>query len=169
MTVMDLPWILARCKEDGDCVLWRLGTKDNGRPVYKPLLPDGRRPSIQVARVMWELTRGPIAPGLCVTFTCGNPRCLHHLEAVTKGEIISRMWRRPDNKARRTSAVTKTARQRGKLDMEKARYIRASRSTLKEIAQELGICWQLASRVRRGEAWKEPNPYAQLMGTRSPA
>jgi hypothetical protein len=155
-------WIRLRCTEDGDCLLWKLGVSATKRPIYKPLQDDGRRPTVQIARKWWEATRGPIPKGKCVTYTCGNPRCIEHLELITKGEAIRRAWKRPDYHAKRTQAVTTTARKRGKLDLEKARYIRNSPATLMEVAAELGICFQLASRVRRGEAWKERSPFAGL-------
>lgn len=163
-------WIRARCKEDGDCLLWRLGVKDSGRPTYRAKLVDGRRPSIQIARKWWELTRGPIPKGRCVTVTCGNPRCLEHLELVTRSEVNSRLWQNAATRAKKTRALTESGKRRAKLDMEKARYIRESNATLKEVAQELGISFQLASRVRRGIAWKEQaSPFAGLFAANDSA
>lgn len=162
MTMFSEEWIAARCEEDGDCLLWKLQVSDSKRPIYKPLQPDGRKPSIQVARKVWERKHGPIPPGMLITVSCGNPRCLEHLEMITTAERNSRQWRAQDNRARKTRAVTATGRKRAKLDMEKARYIRASDATIKEVAQELGVSFQLVSRVRRGVAWKDANPFGGL-------
>jgi hypothetical protein len=117
-------------------------------------------------RVVWERVRGPIPAGKVVTVTCGCDRCLNqkHMTLTTKSDVLRATMKRPDVAIRKALAVTKKRRSLGKLDMDKARYIRASDKTLQVVADELGISATMACRVRRNESWRElvADPFSGL-------
>jgi hypothetical protein len=159
---VSMEWIEGRCEEDADCLLWRGSAKPGGSPVASMRI-DGRNTQLQIRREVWELTRGRIPAGKFVANDCTNPRCLNHLKLITSADRSKRLWMKPDVRSRMLANMTRAARETSKMDMEKARYVRASAATLKEVAAELGISFQLASQIRRGVRWKEEgNPFAGL-------
>lgn len=163
--MFSMEWITLRCARDEDtgCLLWRQGTNPSGAPISTKLLPDGRKPTLQMRRVVWEHRHGPIPAGMVVAVSCGHARCLQHLEAITKAEVIRREWADTALRAKLTAGATRAGRARGKLDIEKAREIRNSNQTLEEVADQFGISVTLASLVRRGERWREDaSPFAGL-------
>lgn len=164
MTIYTEAWLAERTTDDAGCQIWNLQINRYKAPITRTSASDGPRKMLQVRRVVWEMRNGPIPDGLMVTVSCGNPRCVKCLELVTFSEVNRRTWQRPDIRARRVEAFTRSSRAlRAKLDMEKARYIRATDKTLVEVAAELGISVNLASNVRRGVAWREEgNPFAGL-------
>lgn len=165
MSLFSMDWIRLRCREDEDtgCLLWRQAVNHSGSPVAAKVLTDGKKTTVQLRRQVWEHRHGPVPEGMLVTFSCKHARCLHHLELVTKAEVIRRKWTKTDARAKQIAGMTKAGRERSALDMEKAREIRNSDETLKKIAARLGISVSLASLVRRGVRWKEPaNPFAGL-------
>lgn len=160
-----LDWVKARCTEDGDCLIWKNRTSEDGRPLARSYQGDGKRGTTRdVARAHWEAVNGPVPEGLFVASSCGNPRCLNleHRELIDRSEVNRRAWRKPDVRARRLVKITERSRGRGKLTLELARDIRSSGETLKEVAARLGISIETASNVRRGEAWREVSPFAGL-------
>lgn len=160
-----LDWIELRCRRDEDtgCLLWRQLVNPSGAPVATKLTPDGRKPTVQVRREVWEQRHGPIPDGFLVAVSCGNPRCLEHLELITKSEVMRRQWARTDVRAKRTAGVTRASRKHAKVDMETAREIRASNETLEQVAERLAISTTLASMIRRGVRWQElADPFAGL-------
>jgi hypothetical protein len=162
-----MEWIRLRCRRDEDtgCLLWRQGVNPSNAPVASCRQEDGRKPTFQLRRVVWETRNGPIPDGKVVAVTCGHARCLMHLELITKAEVISREWKKTSARAKLTAGATRTGRARGKLDMEKARAIRSSNDTLEVEAAKHGVSITLVSLVRRGERWVEPaNPFAGLGG-----
>lgn len=167
---MTAEWVAARCDEDGDCLLWKYAATGSNQPRYSIKGPMGKTTSVQLRRVVWERETGkPIPKGKVVTVNCGCSLCLNfdHMELITKAEVIRLVWQRPDSKARKSLAATKSMRCRGKLDMEKARYIRSSDKTLRELADELGVSTSLVGAVRQGLRWRETaaNPFAGLFAS----
>lgn len=159
---LSLEYIMTRCEEDCDCLVWKGNTKPSGSPVANERV-DGKNYQVQIRRQMWTLTRGPIPEGRFVTNACTNPRCLAHLKLITPAERNRRLWKRPDIRSKIVASMTRNARQSAKIDMEKARYIRSSNATLKSLSIELGISHQLVSQIRRGTRWKDTfNPFAGL-------
>lgn len=71
----------------GECWLWAGARLDAG---YGYLEVDGKR--VLAHRVSYELTYGPIPPGLVIDHLCRMPQCINpaHLEAVTWAENIAR-------------------------------------------------------------------------------
>jgi hypothetical protein len=159
-------WLAERCHDDGGCQVWDRRVDRHGAPVATTPMVDGQRNLFRVRRSVWELRKGPIPDGLYVVNFCGNSRCVRCLQVATFSDVNSQTWARPDTRARRIKAMKQGARaSRGKLDMDKARYIRGTNKTLEQVAEELGISIQLASTVRRGLTWQEEcNPFAGLGG-----
>jgi hypothetical protein len=163
MKALTLESIAARSIEDGDCLLWDRSTDTKGIPRMTVKLEDGKATTVQIRRAVWELKTGKKVPaGMRVTVSCGRKLCLEHLELIPPGEVVSRTAQRADVQSKRVLAGLKS-RERAKLDMETARYIREDDKTGAAIAQELGIAATTVSRVRRGVAWRESsNPFVGL-------
>lgn len=160
-------WIEARCDEEGDCLVWR-GNCDCGRPRYR-FRDEGLDSSLHLRPVAWKVVKKrALNARECLTMACGNSRCLNpsHMRVTTKQKVLERTNQRPITVRIRHAAITRTIRaQRAKLTMEQARMVRESDRTLTDLAQELGVSFQLLSKVRRGEAWPEieANPFTGLM------
>jgi hypothetical protein len=165
---MTAEWVAERCEEDGDCLMWACASSATQQPRYSIKGPAGKTTSVQMRRVVWERERAPIPVGKMVTTTCGSPLCLNHehMALTTKAAVIKKVWARPDAKVKKFLASIRSRATRGKLDMEKARYIRASNKTLKELAEEFGVSTSLVGGVRQGLRWREAigNPFAGLGG-----
>jgi hypothetical protein len=164
MTAIPMAWIRLRCKADEDtgCLIWQQCVNQSGAPVVTMRTEDGRKPTFQVRRKVWESRHGHIPAGMVVACTCKNSRCLTCLELVTKAEIIRRQWKKPDARAKLTAGATRASRERAKLDADKVRDIRHSNETLEVVAARCGISVSLASAVRRGVRWKERSPFDGL-------
>lgn len=165
MTIpMDWIRLRCRCDEDTDCMLWNQMVSKHGAPITTFLLPDGRKPTQQLRRVVWQHRNGPIPDGLYVTYSCKHSRCLRHLELVSRSELNRRMWSKPDMRARMVAASTKASRANAKVDEEIARQIRNSSDSMGVEAQRYGISQSLVAMIRRGERWRdETNPFARLL------
>ena len=102
---LPLEFILARCEEDGDCLIWKGLVCGSGSPRCTTSR-DKKRVNFQVRREMWEIKYGPVPPKHVLSVSCGNPRCLCHLEAITKRENLRRVAQRPDVKLREVIVAT---------------------------------------------------------------
>lgn len=146
-------------------MLWLQAVSHGGAPVATKRTPDGKKPSVQIRRQVWERRHGPVPEGLVVAVSCGHQTCLTHLETITRAEVVRRQWAKKDERAKLTAAITQASRKRAKTDMQAAREIRASNQTLEVVAAQHGISVTLASLIRRGERWREVgNPFAGLGG-----
>lgn len=143
------------CTEDGGCLLWDGRVSTGGVP---------RRGDRSMRRLVYEAAFGEVPEGLLASTNCGNPRCLTlaHLCTKTKGEVLTDTYACSDLAMRRAVTSTREARKRAKLDIEKAREIRASDETLDQMAARYGVDRTLCSQIRRGTAWKEANPFSGL-------
>jgi hypothetical protein len=168
-----MQWITERCVEDGDCLRWRLSIDTHRHPRYTFKMDTGRRITKGVRRVVYEAFFGFLPPRKLVTTSCGCADCLNpeHLTLTTRSKVISETWKHQATRLKKVRAVQQTSRSiRGKLDMDKARYIRASDKTGYELAKELGVSHTVISRVRNGTAWleAEASPFAGLFAANDP-
>lgn len=158
---MTLDDIKAKCREDGDCLLWTGSCNGSGIPKIKL---DGIHYSAR--RETWKLARGPLKDSELVTVTCGCVRCLNpdHLKKTSKAEVSRLSNARPAVKAKRAASAAKTNRPKfGKINMEIARQIRASDRSGLDWAEELNVSPSLISNVRMNKSWREAgNPFAGL-------
>jgi hypothetical protein len=144
-----LQFLLGKCKEDADCLIWQGSlSKSSGHPKYNDKA---------ARRLVYELAKGRIPAGHYVTVTCDCAACLspEHLRLTTKAEITAKVHSCPTVKAKKVISCAKASRKTGKLTMEKAREIRASNQTCDDLALVYGVDRTLISRVRTNKAWRE--------------
>lgn len=161
-------WLALRCIEEGDCLLWTQSTNDSGQPRYTFRIGD-KSMTKQLRQVVWYMAGKPqLREGQVLTVTCGCQACLNsdHMKPTTMRAVIAKTSRRPDVVRRVTVASAVAHRARAKITMEQADYIRNSDKTLREMSEEFGISIAWASKVRRGEGWRNlrASPFAGLMG-----
>lgn len=163
---LDIRWLLIRCEEEGDCLRWKQAKSGCGQPKYCFKI-EGQQYGRQVRQIAWAMAGNPPLTGNQVmTVTCGNKDCLNHehLKVTTRAAVIAKTARTPDVRRRVMVAASTYRRKTAKITMEQARYIRGSDKTLTQVASELGISVAWASKVRRGEVWRElvASPFAGL-------
>jgi hypothetical protein len=153
------------CNDD-DCWIWA-GATSHGLPSVKRF-KDGEGATVSARRVMYEASRGrALRPSDRVSTRCGNVACLNpeHLKRNSFTDVAKKVAATPAGRAMRVLAGRRSrADSRSKLDMDKARYIRASDKPSRELAQELGVSRTLIDYVRKGDRWREDgaNPFAGL-------
>lgn len=160
-------WLEGRCHEEGDCLVWGGNCGHGQQPRYR-FRDEDLDSSLHLRPIAWRVYGGRELRKIeCLTMACQNPRCLNkgHMRVTTKRQVLQRNSQIPTANLVRHAAITRTIRaQRAKLTMEQARMVRESDRTLTDLAQELGVSFQLLSKVRRGEAWPEiqANPFQGL-------
>jgi hypothetical protein len=99
-------------------------------------------------RVAWELTNGPIPPGLHICHRCDNPPCVTpaHLFVGTNLDNIADKVA----KGRQRGARAGERHHNAKLSDADADGIRASSKMQKELAAEYGVSQSLVSLIRSG-------------------
>lgn len=145
--------IQAKCKEDGDCLLWTGKTNGSGAPVGHG--------SMRVA--YWAAQGKSIPSGKVPVPTCGRPCCLEHLALKSYSQIARESIARPDVQARRMVGSRQRSRAR-KLDAEKVKAIRESDLSQRAKAAIFGVTQGMVSRIERGLAWREPEPVNYFKG-----
>ena len=148
--------IRLRCIEDGECLLWTGNKSEGGHPK----LPGGSG-----RRAVWAAAFGKVPVGKLVTVKCEHVDCLapKHLKLTDKAEVGALVGARVEVRIKKSIASARIQRQRGKLDIDKARAIRASVETCAELAGRYGVHLTLISAVRLNKAWRETaSPFAGL-------
>lgn len=151
--------IRRRCKDDAGCKVWQGYVMKGTTPVISV----GGVPAT-VRRVVFELVQGAVLPDHEVVATCETVLCCEatHLEQITVAERRRRLAIAHNGK--QPARLVNLMRERhGKLDMEKARAIRASEEQAKVLAERYGVSSTLIGYVRRGTSWAEPSPFAGLL------
>lgn len=79
--------LAARCRMEGDCIVWLGAQNGNGYGVIAI-----NRKNQYVHRVTYQMFVGEIPPGMDIDHLCRNRRCINpsHLEATTHRENV---WR----------------------------------------------------------------------------
>ena len=153
------------CPTCGELTFWTGNHKTSMERAVVQM--DGTRYAVR--RASYQITNGlqEIKPGLCVITLCEdqclNPKMLKAVMKVTvvkrsveRGLIHGALHRDAINRARRARAGTK-------MDMEKARDVRASTLTRAELAAQYGISRQSVGMIIAGQAWAErSSPFAGL-------
>lgn len=151
-----------------DCWLWKDGCDDNGEPrlwMFDPHL--GRSHAVsgpRAAAIVAGLTipKGGRAWMGCMNAGCVNPE---HVLVGTMAEwgkwkADNKVWR--DDPVRIAITTATVRRHRAKLDMEKARQIRAMGVKQISMAALFGVSESAISAVVQGNTWRESNPFAGL-------
>ena len=145
--------ILARCTEEGDCLIWP-GAMAQSVPI---IYTNGARATRRSARrALWEMTRGTIPKNRFASCSCGEVRCLAlpHLVLMTKHQIGKRLaatgaLSSPVRKAK-LAAVKQAA---SPLTWDDVKRIREAGNGL-AIAKELGVSQMTVWRIRHMKTWK---------------
>lgn len=156
--MLTLDDILARCTEEGECLLWSQGTTGQGYPcgAFNNLK------SVNVRR--WVAAQcGLEVDGLRVLTRCRHKLCLAtaHLFVLSAGDANRWMARHGELSTPAVCAARAiTARKRPgtKLTMEKARLMRARRdegAVLSVLAGEFGVSPDTAWKVVSNQSWRE--------------
>lgn len=158
-----LSWrqLIARCTEEGDCLLWNQGLVSSGYPQARI---DGR--SQLVARYVYvHLLGKELRKGYVLTTRCGNKLCLAPccLMQITYSERMRRSYA----SGARSTATEYASRQRraveqgiAKCSLEIAEDIRANRMHVpsKQLAAELGVGRTAVDDMKAGRTWRRPLP-----------
>lgn len=148
--------VLARCIEEGDCLVWQ-GAMNNGT---SPVLSFGNR-VYAVRRVMWVGMGKKLDPKRHICSGCGNPACVTPEHAIQKTRGIKRG-------TKKTVAVrhnmAEARRRKARLNWDDVAEIRASDAPVREIARQKSISPDHVRRIQSGQYWNANlnSPFAGL-------
>lgn len=152
-----ITWLEARARQEDGCLVWTMAINSNGHPVASV---DGVR-ARNVRRWLHEQLVGPIDVPLKLVPTCRNLRCVErrHFALLLPGQVNDLLVAegRYDTPAR-LAASQKAGRTNSRntmADARRAREMRADGATLSEISVAVGFSVSVASRVCRGEVWRQ--------------
>lgn len=74
--------LMARCRVDGDCMLWPNKPNPNGG-LYVSI--NGEKKLVR--RVLWEALHGEVLPDRAVSFHCESETCVLHLMLKTVSQV----------------------------------------------------------------------------------
>lgn len=145
--------------QDGDCMLWNLGTNKQGYPQAHL----GGKGGQMVRRYVYSVLLGKtINKGKRISSVCGNRLCCapEHLIQHTHSQTLKRCYQ----DGARSARLEYVRRLEGflkhrpvKLSFEKAREIRARppEVTHAELAREYGVTEHAIRKVRNGSSWRD--------------
>lgn len=152
--------ICGNCIEVGECLEWQGAPNPNG-----VMSVSWKGEKLNVRRVLYEHLHGEVPKTRQVCCTCGNSRCVRHIEALT----ISQKNRRIAKSGKFSTIairakISATMARTSKLSDEAVREIRYWDGKVTEIAKRHGISEAYAHMLRSGKFRKEYNsPFAGLM------
>lgn len=151
-------WIWNQCKECGDCLIWQGAVDGFGTPMMKKGQPRTDSARRVLMRAMGKNTKGRIA-----TTKCGDKRCMaeDHVVLWTRKQLQQRSMAKKSGDVTWSIALRNSGRY--KLDMAKAREIRAAGMTWQEVMERYQVSKNTALGVLNGTHWKEySSPFAGL-------
>lgn len=163
-----LKWLRGYCvPSEGGCMIWNgsCSTSHHGHCA----LPTVRHPVLNrnmPARRAQMMAMGRDISGFICSTSCRNPLCMAEAHAVllTRGELQRLVGPKLSANRVRSAKLAKAARRRSSLTIEQVREMRASGLRATDAARVYGVQLQTASRILRGQAWREyeHNPFAGL-------
>lgn len=96
-------------------------------------------------------------PKQVVTTSCKNISCINpdHLRVLGKKTVFKSSMADYKNPVRSAKLSAYAREHRAKLDMDKARQIRMSDKTHRELALEYNVCKATIGNIKSGKIWKE--------------
>lgn len=155
--MITLDWLYARCRQEGDCLVWTGYLDAFGVPQTRI---DGRaRP---VRRLVWQAARGNLLRGLWVCCTCETKGCVNpdHLEQTHRSTRMRGRFMPVTQRAN----IALARRAVSRISEDAIREMRESDCELKPLAEKYGVDLTYVSAVRLGKIRRDlTNPFAGLM------
>lgn len=134
------------------CWLWRGARKSGGGLRYGHLRVNGH--DVTAHRLAWELTYGPIPPGLCICHHCDNPICCNpaHLFLGTHADNMQDRERKGRHNAPRGER-----HHRSRLTADQVRAIRAAYAhgmTVPALARQYAMTSTNIRAIVTRETWR---------------
>lgn len=145
--------ILARCYEDGDCLVWD-GCLSGGTPTMR--VNGG---NVSVRKIMLEAA-GRWKDGSMAANTCGNRACVHEAHSIAGSRtLVARMAAERTgyhlSPSRNAKIAAYARNDHGKLtDQQTRTEIVGSDLTQRQLATKYGVSQKSISKVQRGEAYR---------------
>lgn len=160
ITVHTVDSLLARTVEEGDCRLWQgFSTNDT------PMVYDGAEGKMASVRKLIHKLDGGYVSAKYFCASCGNPLCVapeHIIQRNEKTQCRQMAKQSIKHKAKRSAAVLLWRRANPlKLDMDRARQIRADERPYQAIADDFGVSKSMVGKIKRGQYWRD-NPWSAL-------
>lgn len=157
--MLTLESVRARCREDGDCLLWTGTLTSKGYPTAKH---QGRR--VQVRRWLYDVTNDkPLRRDQYPCVTCDQKLCLNreHLVAKSKGGYMklaaeNGVYSTPEKLRKLEQSMRASIN--AKLDIHKARQIRrryAAGETSHALGREFNVHHSVITAIAANRAWRE--------------
>ncbi len=148
---MSIESILARCIEEGDCLIWPHGVNSSGQPMARI---DGKITMLRPA--VFHSKGKPLRPGNRVTTSCDCARCLNpeHVVQMAWGLIVKRGCKHRSITGTIKQAASKRAQ--SPLNGRKVELLSriAEGETQRAIAAELGVSSSAVSKLVCGKTFK---------------
>lgn len=155
--------MLNKCTECAECgaTTHYTGAKNEGFCAQVHVA--GRVMPARRAMYMAALQK-PLIKGRRVTSRCRNPDCINpaFLYQATPGQILKADYVK-GNRSRQTAAAHLLKFRNLKLNADTAMQILADERTGKDGAADYGISAVHFNSIKRGQAWKQANPFAGLL------
>lgn len=149
--LLDGTWVPTAPK--GECWEWH-GTLDKGYAVISETVSPGVYKSVLAARVVWELFRKRSIPkGHVIGRTCKNGACcnIEHLRCGPEGKIKGAILQANQNHIRFGSANNFTKISDDHVRLLRKAYARGRQDLVDEIIKQLGVNWEYAMRIAKGQ------------------
>jgi len=142
-----------RSDEVGECLIWRNAISDSGVPKASI---GGR--IFNVRNVVYELSGRNLRKGYVVRPTCGNPRCLACLTAISVSAMRKESMQRQLQSPLGLKMFQDRARLAGlsRIGPELAAEILASDEPTNVLAERHGVHRRSIERIRKRETWRAP-------------
>lgn len=145
-----------RCEDVDDCWVWRQGVNNKGCPQMSWKGHGGQL----VRRLVMEWDGRPAGPRYVVMAMCGDKLCCNpaHLFRATRSSVLRKSYE--DGIRSRPVEYLKLRRQAervgfAKLDMDKARDIRASSDETSVLARRYGVAEKTVRAIKTNLTWRE--------------